>query len=100
MEPIRVGEFAFTVQAGNPPNCVALEKRWEPLAAAFTAAGGGLEEMIARRSGMNKEGAVGFYWGDPSRPATSFAPTRSARTTSATRSSSTRSSSPRRPRRG
>lgn len=68
MEPIRVGEFAFTVSAGNPPNCVAVDKRWRPLAAALTAAGEGLEDLVARRVGMNKEGVVGFYYADPAEP--------------------------------
>lgn len=67
MEPIRVGDFSFTVQPGDPPNCVAVEKRWAPLAAALTAAGAALPDLIARRTGMNKEGVVGFYW-DEERP--------------------------------
>lgn len=64
MEPIRVGDFAFTVRPGDPPNCVPADKRWEPLAAVLTRAGASIERFVAEKSGFNSEGVVGLYWGD------------------------------------
>lgn len=64
------GEFSFTVElrAGRP-ECVAGGARWLPLAAALSAAwgtdGGLLADLLERRCGYDKEGAVGFnYAGD------------------------------------
>lgn len=66
MEPIRVGDFAFTVRPGDPPNCVPVDERWEPLAAVLTRAGASIESFVAKKSGANSEGVVGFFWGDGS----------------------------------
>lgn len=64
------GEFSFTVElrAGRP-ECVPADARWLPLAAALSAAwgtdGGLLADLLERRCGYDKEGAVGFnYAGD------------------------------------
>ena len=67
---IRVGDFAFTIELrGSRPNCIAAEDRWFALAIALTSAwgpdGGFLADLLEKRCGYDKEGAVGFsYDGD------------------------------------
>ena len=68
MEPIRVGDFAFTVRPDDPPNCIPVDKRWEPLAAVLTMAGEKITDWVAIKTGFNQEGVVGFYWGDGLEP--------------------------------
>lgn len=63
----RVGDFAFRVELrGERPVCVALDDRWFPLATALSSAwgadGGLLAELLERRAGCSKEGAVGFHY--------------------------------------
>lgn len=66
----RVGDFIFTVELrGARPNCIAPDDRWFALATALTSAwgpdGGMLVELLEKRCGYDKEGAVGFsYDGD------------------------------------